>query len=172
MTISSIIGLGYNPIAFAENFPESVRVKLLSLLRPLGQTPEVAEPLLESYAVISAMGPTYFGFQYSEVEKLANSFGLNQEAARQAKRAMLVGTADLLFASDLPKAQVLDLELYRPEECRPEAKWKDGFRHSSFIHSLSFQRAVRRCRAMVRCRLWLRHQSSICQFPPICASLA
>ena len=110
----SIIGQGYNPIAFAANLPGAARDRLLALIKPLGQSPQVAENLLESYAVISAMGPTYFGFQLAEVEKLANAFGLDRDAARQAMRAMLTGTADLLFASDLPRAQVLDLVPVRP----------------------------------------------------------
>jgi pyrroline-5-carboxylate reductase len=110
----SIIGQGFNPIAFASDLPVAVREQLFALLQPLGQSPEVDEHLLESYAVISAMGPTYFGFQFAEVEKLANSFGLDPEAARQAMRAMLMGTVDMLFASDLPKAQALDLVPVRP----------------------------------------------------------
>lgn len=110
----SIIGQGYNPIAFASDLPMAVRDQLFSLLQPLGQSPEVDEHLLESYAVISAMGPTYFGFQFAEVEKLANSFGLGTEAARQAMHAMLIGTVNMLFASDLPKVQALDLVPVRP----------------------------------------------------------
>jgi pyrroline-5-carboxylate reductase len=110
----SIVGQGYNPIAFADDLPAAARRQLLALLRPLGQSPEVAENLIESYAVISAMGPTYFGFQFAEVENLARSFGLDAEAARQAMHAMLHGTADLLFASDLPKELVLDLVPVRP----------------------------------------------------------
>lgn len=110
----SIIGRGYNPVAFADELPAAAREQLLALLRPLGQSPEVAEQLIESYAVISAMGPTYFGFQFAEVERLARSFGLDAEAAREAMRAMLRGTTDLLFASDLPKELVLDLIPIRP----------------------------------------------------------
>ena len=110
----SIVGQGYNPIAFADGLPTEAHDQLLAILKPLGQSPEVAEHLLESYAVISAMGPTYFGFQFAEVEKLANSFGLEAEAAREAMRAMLIGTTDLLFASDVPKAQALDLVPVRP----------------------------------------------------------
>ena len=110
----SIVGEGYNPIAFADELPAVARDQVLALLKPLGQSPQVAENLLESYAVISAMGPTYFGFQFAELEALANSFGLDQQAARQAIQAMLVGTAKLLFASDLPTAKVLDLVPVRP----------------------------------------------------------
>ena len=110
----SIIGEGYNPIVFSDELPATARDQVLAVLKPLGQSPEVAENLLESYAVISAMGPTYFGFQFAELETLANSFGLDRQAARQAIQAMLVGTADMLFASDLPTAKVLDLVPVRP----------------------------------------------------------
>lgn len=110
----SIIGEGYNPIVFSDELPATARDQVLAVLKPLGQSPLVAEHLLESYAVISAMGPTYFGFQFAELETLANSFGLDQQAARQAIQSMLVGTAKLLFASDLPTAQVLDLVPVRP----------------------------------------------------------
>lgn len=110
----SIIGQGYNPITFAEDLPESVRSELLKLFQPLGQVPVVAERLLESYAVISAMGPTYFGFQFAEVERLAESFGLSEGAAHRAMQAMIDGTARMLFASDLPQTLALDLVPVRP----------------------------------------------------------
>ena len=95
-------------------YHSNVLAHLLRVLAPLGQSPQVEEKLLESYAVISAMGPTYFGFQFAEVEKLANTFGLNPAAAREAMRAMLHGTVDLLFSSDLPREKVLDLVPVRP----------------------------------------------------------
>lgn len=110
----SIIGEGFNPVVFADELPATARDQVLAVFKPLGQSPEVAENLLESYAVISAMGPTYFGFQFAELETLANSFGLDRQAARQAIQAMLVGTADMLFASELPTSKVLDLVPVRP----------------------------------------------------------
>jgi pyrroline-5-carboxylate reductase len=110
----STIGKGYNPIVFGDRLPGAERSALQAILAPLGQLPEVAEPLLETYAVISAMGPTYFGFQFAEVERLATSFGLDAVAARQAMLAMVEGTAALLFASDVPQATALDLVPVRP----------------------------------------------------------
>lgn len=110
----SIIGKGYNPIVFGDALPEAERSALKALLAPLGQSPEVAEPLLETYAVISAMGPTYFGFQFAEVERLAESFGLDAVAARKAMLAMIEGTAALLFASAVPQVMALDLVPVRP----------------------------------------------------------
>lgn len=109
-----IIGKGYNPIVFGDALPEAERLALKTILAPLGQLPEVAEPLLETYAVISAMGPTYFGFQFAEVERLAERFGLDPESARKAMQAMIEGTAALLFSSDVPQTKSLDLVPVRP----------------------------------------------------------
>ena len=118
-----IVGAGYNPVVFSDELPDAEREQLRTLLKPLGQSPQVAEHLLETYAVISAMGPTYFGFQFAEVAALAQTFGLDREAARQAMRAMLIGTADLLFASDVPQETALDLVPVRPlAEHEPEIK--------------------------------------------------
>ena len=110
----SIIGEGYNPVAFGDGLPSTAREQFLALVKPLGQSPLVAEHLIETYAVISAMGPTYFGFQFAEVAALAKSFGLDDAAARQALRAMLIGTADLLFARNVPQEKALDLVPVRP----------------------------------------------------------
>lgn len=134
----SIIGQGYNPIAFGDGLPEDARTALRNALAPLGQSPEVAENLLETYAVISAMGPTYFGFQLAEVERLALSFGLDDAAARNAMRAMLHGTADLLFASDVPQAVALDLVPVRPmaeyeDEIRQKLREKLGGIHAKLM---------------------------------------
>ena len=110
----SRVGLGFNPVTFAEALPLADRDEFMALLKPLGQSPQVEEKLLESYAVISAMGPTYFGFQFAAVAQLAQDFGLDAESARQAMRAMLQGTVDLLFASDVPREVALDLVPVRP----------------------------------------------------------
>ena len=110
----SIIGQGYNPIAFGDELPSAERDRLLALLKALGQSPQVDEIRLESYAVISAMGPTYFGFQFAKLEALATEFGLDPESARSAVRAMLHGTVDLLFASDIARETALDLVPVRP----------------------------------------------------------
>ena len=109
-----MIGQGYNPVAFGDGLPADARRAFLERVAALGQSPVVPEKLQESYAVITAMGPTYFGFQFAEVEKLAGSFGMEADAAREALRAMLHGTVELLFASDVPRTQALDLVPVRP----------------------------------------------------------
>lgn len=123
----SIVGSGYNPVVFAAGLPEPERVALSRLLGHLGQCPEVAEELLETYAVISAMGPTYFDFQFAEVRNLAESFGLSPEGAREALAAMLHGTVDMLFSGTLGSNEVFDLVPVRPM-AEHEAEIRQMFR--------------------------------------------
>jgi pyrroline-5-carboxylate reductase len=110
----SIVGAGYNPIAFDPGLPEPERAALLGLLAPLGQSPVVDEAALEAYAVISAMGPTYLWFQLQAVRDLAREFGLSAEAADAAVEAMVAGTTATLLHAGLPPAEVMDLVPVRP----------------------------------------------------------
>lgn len=111
---TSIIGQGMNPLVFSPQLPEAARLPLRTLFAPLGHLPEVADEQLESYAVISAMGPTYFWFQFHALEQLAESFGLARHEARQAIATMLHGAVDTLLASELPPEVVMDLVPVRP----------------------------------------------------------
>lgn len=110
----SIIGQGYNPIAFSTDLPEAERRALLKLMAPLGQCPVVEEDTIEAYALISAMGPTYLWFQFKELERLAMEFGLTQAAAQQAIAAMVGGASATLFASGLAAEDVMDLVPVKP----------------------------------------------------------
>jgi len=111
---TSIVTAGYNPISFSEGLPQDARNTLLELLAPLGQTPVVADELIETYAVVSAMGPTYFWFQFDALRQQAEAFGLSSLAARETLAAMLHGAVDTMFASELPPARVMDLVPVRP----------------------------------------------------------
>ena len=51
----SLIGVGYNPIAFSTALSELDRTMFSGLLSPLGDCPEVAESKLEAYAMLVAM---------------------------------------------------------------------------------------------------------------------
>ena len=108
----SIVNKGYNPIAFSHSFGR--KEEILSLLKPLGQCPEVPEEKLEAYAVISAMGPTYLWFQLVELQKLAVGFGLTEEEAREAVKSMSLGSIHTLFESGLPPEEVIDLIPVKP----------------------------------------------------------
>ena len=56
----SIVNAGFNPVAYGEGLPQDAREHLHELVASLGLNPEVADDQIETYAVISAMGPTYF----------------------------------------------------------------------------------------------------------------
>jgi pyrroline-5-carboxylate reductase len=73
----SIIGEGYNPVAFSPELPAEQRAIVRRIFESLGKMPEVDESKLEAYAVLTAMGPTYFWFQWYELLELARSFGLS-----------------------------------------------------------------------------------------------
>jgi pyrroline-5-carboxylate reductase len=110
----SLVGEGYNPIAFDPGLPAADREALLAFLAPLGQTPVVDESTIEAYAVISAMGPTYFWFQIQTVRELAQEFGLDPAAADAAVKAMIGGAAATLLDGPLVPAEVMDLVPVRP----------------------------------------------------------
>lgn len=65
----SIVGAGYNPVAFSEALGETERREILSLFESLGECPQVEEEALEAYAVVSAMGPTYLSFQLATLRE-------------------------------------------------------------------------------------------------------
>jgi pyrroline-5-carboxylate reductase len=109
----SIVGAGFNPVAFGPGLDAGSRQAVLELLAPLGDTPVVDEATLEAYAVTSAMGPTYLWFQLYELRDLARSFGLSDEASALAVQRMVTG-ALATMDSELTPAEVMDLVPVRP----------------------------------------------------------
>lgn len=110
----SIVGAGYNPIAFSGALSEVERREILSLFEPLGECPQVEEEALEAYAVVSAMGPTYLSFQLATLRDLGVEFGLSPEAAARATARMAAGAVATLFDSGLNEAEAMDLIPIRP----------------------------------------------------------
>jgi len=110
----SLVNKGFNPLVFGEGISRLEREELLSLLSVLGVCPEVPENDLEAYAVLAAMGPTYFWFQWEELENLGATFGLGREAARQALSATIGGAAQTYFHSGLTGGGVMDLIPVKP----------------------------------------------------------
>jgi len=113
---ASIVSSGFNPIAFAPELGPDVREDLLAWLGLLGECPEVPDDRLEAYAILTAMGPTYFWFQLEELRKLGMEFGLDDATARHAIARMLEGGVKTLFESDMPSDQVIDLIPVKPLE--------------------------------------------------------
>ena len=113
---ASILGSGFNPVAFAAGVGSDVKKELLDWLGALGECPEVPDEQLEAYAILTAMGPTYFWYQIEELEKLGTSFGLDEETARHALAQMLHGGVKTFFDSGMRPDEVIDLIPVKPLE--------------------------------------------------------
>jgi len=110
----SIIGLGFNPIAYSKGLNDSEKETLNAFFGPLGKCPEVEEGKLEAYAIVTAMGPTYLWFQLEELNKLALSFGMSQDEAGSGISEMVAGTLSTLFESGMSADEVMDLIPVKP----------------------------------------------------------
>jgi pyrroline-5-carboxylate reductase len=110
----SIIGQGYNPVSFALRMDTAGRAEILRLFGPLGETPEVDERRLEAYAILTAMGPTYFWFQWQTLRELGLTFGLTEDAIDVALSRMLTGSVWTMFQSGLSPSAVMDLVPVKP----------------------------------------------------------
>lgn len=110
----SLVHRGFNPYAFGPGLAKEERALLDRLFCPLGEHPEVAESKLEAYAILAAMGPTYFWFQWQALRELAGEFGLEQQEADRALNGMLHGAAGLLFESGMTYEAVLDTVPVKP----------------------------------------------------------
>jgi len=111
---SSYINQGINPVSFASDMSLQSRINLRKLLAPLGKLPEVEEPKIEAYALISAMGHTYFWFQIQKLKELAIEFGMTPAEAEETIAGMMDGTVKTLFQSGLDYAGVTDLVPVKP----------------------------------------------------------
>jgi pyrroline-5-carboxylate reductase len=110
----SVVGAGYNPVAFGDALPPGERAEVETLLDGLGAHPVVPEETLEAYAILAAMGPTYFWFQWQALRDLAGSFGLASAEADAALQAMLEGAARTFFDPARPYDEVADLVPVKP----------------------------------------------------------
>jgi pyrroline-5-carboxylate reductase len=93
---------------------ERNRNSVLELLGILGKVPVVNESKIEAYAVISAMGSTYFWFQLQKLKELAVEYGMDEAEAKEVILQMMKGTIHTLFNSDIPTAEVMDLVPVKP----------------------------------------------------------
>jgi len=111
---ASIVGAGFNPIAFAAGIGRDDRRALLGWLGELGDCPEVPDEQLEAFAILTAMGPTYFWYQFEELQKLGEGFGLDDATTRRALARMLHGSVKTYFESGLGPGEVIDLIPVKP----------------------------------------------------------
>lgn len=110
----SVMNLGFNPVAFSPSLTSADQAELLELLKPLGESPEVAESKLEGYALLSAMGATYLWFQLQTLRELATGFGLSEADIAPALKRTVCGATRTLLESGLAPAEVMDLIPVKP----------------------------------------------------------
>jgi pyrroline-5-carboxylate reductase len=108
------VNKGYNPVCFAKNADKKAVEEFLEVFKKTGKVPVVQENLIEAYAVVSAMGHTYFWYQLQQLKELGLSYGLSENEANETISAMLSGTAETLFKSGLKYEQVIDLVPVKP----------------------------------------------------------
>ena len=111
---TSYINEGYNPVSFSKDYTSSEKQSLLEMLKTLGETFEVEESKLEAYAMVSAMLPTYFWFQWKEVQTMGQQMGLNESESRDALHQTLLAAIDLFFESELNYHEIIDLIPVKP----------------------------------------------------------
>ena len=111
---TSYINEGYNPVTFAAGFDPSQKKEVMDLLNSLGTTFEVSEEKLESYAIMSAMLPTYFWFQWRELAEIGGKIGLTDEESKKSIYETIIASLDLMYKSGLTPAEVIDLIPVKP----------------------------------------------------------
>jgi pyrroline-5-carboxylate reductase len=111
---TSYINEGYNPVCFAPGFEPGDKAEILELLGLLGFTFEAAEEKLESYAIMSAMLPTYFWFQWRELAEIGQKIGLTEKESMGSIKDTLIASINLMYKSGLTSAEVIDLIPVKP----------------------------------------------------------
>jgi pyrroline-5-carboxylate reductase len=111
---TSYINEGYNPVSFSAEYSSTEKQSLLEMLITMGKTFKVEEPKLEAYAMVSAMLPTYFWFQWKEMQNLGLQMGLNESESKETVQHTLLAAIDLFFNSELNYNDVIDLIPVKP----------------------------------------------------------
>jgi pyrroline-5-carboxylate reductase len=111
---TSIINEGYNPVCFSSGIEAANKETFLQMLEAMGKTFEVPESKLEAYAVVSAMAPTYFWFQWKKLCDIAELIGLEKEDAQQTVEQTMNAALNTMFSSGLTWDEVNDLIPVKP----------------------------------------------------------
>ena len=111
---TSVINHGYNPVSFASGMSEIQKLYILEMLNLLGHTFETAEEKLEGYALLSAMLPTYFWFQWNELEALGTQMGLTETESRESVFETMSAALNTMYHSGMKPSEVMDLIPVKP----------------------------------------------------------
>jgi pyrroline-5-carboxylate reductase len=111
---TSVINEGYNPVCFSGGTSQQEKVEIHEMLNTLGKTFEVPEHKLEGYAIISAMAPTYFWFQWKKLRDIGEEIGLTKDESDQTVYQTMISALNTLFRSGLTDQDVFDLIPVKP----------------------------------------------------------
>ena len=111
---TSVINHGYNPVSFAPKMSEIQKWYILEMLNLLGHTFETAEEKLEGYALLSAMLPTYFWFQWNELELIGRQMGLSETECKESIYETLNAALNTMYHSGMKPEEVMDLVPVKP----------------------------------------------------------
>ncbi|MCF8357581.1 MAG: NAD(P)-binding domain-containing protein [Prolixibacteraceae bacterium] len=111
---TSFVNLGYNPVCFSSAINKPKKESVLAVLSTLGNTFETEESKLEAYAISSAMLPTYFWFQWNEMEQVSERMGLTQEESKKAIYETLKASLELMYNCNLSYKEITDLIPVKP----------------------------------------------------------
>jgi pyrroline-5-carboxylate reductase len=111
---TSYINEGYNPVSFSAEYSSNEKLSLFGMLKTMGKTFEVEESKLEAYAMVSAMLPTYFWFQWKEMQNLGLQMGLNELESKETVQQTLLAAIDLFYNPELSYNEVIDLIPVKP----------------------------------------------------------
>jgi pyrroline-5-carboxylate reductase len=111
---TSVINHGYNPVSFGPEISEIQKWYILEMLNLMGQTFETAEVKLEAYALISSMLPTYFWFQWTELEALGQQFGLSDTESKECIYETMNAALNTMYHSGMKPEEVMNLIPVKP----------------------------------------------------------
>jgi pyrroline-5-carboxylate reductase len=111
---TSYINEGYNPVTFSTSFDKTKKQEIMELLKALGHTFEVSEEKLESYAIMSAMLPTYFWFQWRELAEIGQKVGLSEQESKESINNTIIASLNMMYKSGLKPEEVIDLIPVKP----------------------------------------------------------
>ncbi|UCG28800.1 MAG: NAD(P)-binding domain-containing protein [Bacteroidales bacterium] len=110
----SIINEGYNPAYFSEDLSGENIHLLTDIFEKLGKCIVIEEEKLEAYAIVTAMSPTYFWFQFQELYDIGKKIGLSDVECKRGISETIKASLNTLFESEFSKDEVFDLIPVKP----------------------------------------------------------
>ncbi len=110
----SIVNEGYNPVSFSNKFDSEKKKEFTAVFSVLGDMPQTEDALIEAFAVITAMGYTYFDYQFTALINKAIEFGIDEKSAKLAVMKLAIGTAKTISSDFVRGEEKLNLVPVRP----------------------------------------------------------